>query len=527
MKTVHRTLQPMLFIACINASFLSFGNNIRIDNVSLTGQNTVEDYTMVRFDISWDNSWRTSTLENNWDAAWIFVKYRKKADTDWSHAYMNDAGHTTPTGGTITPGLVTPGSPFNATTNPAVGAFLYRNSDGIGNVNFSGAELRWNYGVNGLADYDSVEVCVFALEMVYIPQGAFYLGDNIVPGSSSSGHFVAGTTTDPFQLTSEAELTIGNTATSQVWGTSESGNNTIGSAGTLPSEFPKGYGGFYIMKYELSQYMYKEFLNKLTRTQQAARVSATTVGRYMSNNNSSSVPQVRNGIRVMSDPGGVLPRVYGNDLNNNDVEGEAEDGQHIACNWLSFGDLIAFADWCGLRPFTELEYEKTCRGILNSVANEYAWGNTNATNATSITNSGQTNEVAGNSGANLVSNNAANVQGPMRNGNFAGSGTNREQSGAAYYGVMELSGNLWEYTISVGRADNRTFNGRNNGNGILTSAGASDVGTWPATSGLRGGQWASTGAALQVSDRSAASTSTSYAATRSNWGGIRLARTEP
>ena len=61
------------------------------------------------------------------------------------------------------------------------------------------------------------------------------------------------------------------------------------------------------MKYELSQYMYKEFLNKLTRKQQAARVSAITTGMFMSNTDTDTVPQFRNSIRVMSDPEILFP----------------------------------------------------------------------------------------------------------------------------------------------------------------------------------------------------------------------------
>ena len=35
------------------------------------------------------------------------------------------------------------------------------------------------------------------------------------------------------------------------------------------------------MKYEISQEQYSEFLNKLTRNQQAQRFPSTTVGNYM------------------------------------------------------------------------------------------------------------------------------------------------------------------------------------------------------------------------------------------------------
>ena len=527
MKIITTTLKNLMLITALWITQTSlFANNIQVSNVALTGQNTVSKFTLVQFDISWDNSWRTSTLESNWDAAWIFVKYRKKANTDWNHCFLNNTGHTSPVGSTIDPGLENTAAAFNQTTNPAVGVFLYRSADGIGNVSYSGVQLRWNYGANGLADYDSVEVCVFAIEMVYIPQGSFYVGDNDLFGTSiSSGHFVQGTGTLPFQIMSEAALTIGNTATTELWGTSTTGSNTIGGAGTLVAEYPKGYQSFYIMKYELSQYMYKEYLNKLTRVQQAARVSATTVGRFMRDNNTSTVPQNRNGVKVMSDPGGALPRVYGNDLNNNGIEGEADDGQHIACNWLSADDLIAFADWSGLRPYTELEYEKACRGTLNAVANERAWGNINQTNATGITNGGQNNEVASNAGANIVFNNQAGVQGPMRCGNFATVATNREQAGAGYYGILEMSGNLWEYIVSVGVTAHRTFDGRAHGNGSLTAAGAANVTGWPATLCIRGGSWISNITLHYISDRSSASAI--YTFTRYNSMGIRLGRSNP
>ena len=523
-KLIQKTL--ILIVLSLPQTIL-FANNVQISNVKITGQDTASKFTMVQFDISWENSWRTSTLEKNWDAAWIFVKYRKKRETIWNHAYLNDSGHEAPTGSEITPGFVVTNAGFDATTNPAVGVFLYRSGDGIGNINYEGVQLRWNYsvsvnGVNGLADNDSVEVSVFAIEMVYIPTGSFYAGDGIHEGSNSVGRFVAGTTTEPFQITSEAALTIGDSATTQLWGTSTGGSSTIGNAGELPANFPKGYQSFYIMKYELSQYMYKEYLNKLTRTQQIARSGMNAVGRFMPNSTSS---QNRNGIRIMSSLGSSLPFVYGNDLNNNGIEGEPEDGLHIACNWLSFYDLMAFADWSGLRPYTELEFEKACRGTLPPVINECAWGTSNITNATTITNYGMENERA-NAGANIVTNNKTN--GPMRCGCFANDTTNREQAGATFYGVMEMSGNLWEYTYSVGRDDSRNFNGNIHGDGIINKDnGFTDIDEtdWPRGVSFRGSSWYDTSNAQQTSSRNHASSQYTYG--RYSTTGIRLARTQP
>src|SRR5690606_34108325 len=35
---------------------------------------------------------------------------------------------------------------------------------------------------------------------------------------------------------------------------------------------------------------------------------------------------------------------------------------------------FAYVDWAGLRPFTEMEYEKACRGPILPQARDYPWG---------------------------------------------------------------------------------------------------------------------------------------------------------
>ena len=294
----------------------------------------------------------------------------------------------------------------------------------------------------------------------------------------------------------------------------------INPAGTLSAEFQKDIR-VYIMKYELSQYMYKKFLDKVRPQQETGFCNYTNM--LMTDTDTATTPQYRNGIKVMSDPGGLLPRVYGNDLNNNGTEGEYDDGQYIACNWLSFYDLLAFADWSGLRPFTELEYEKACRGTLGPVASEYAWGTSNITYATGITNPGETDEVAANTGANIAFNNEAGVQGPLRCGNFAGAATNREQAGASYYGVMEMSGNLSEYVYSLGLSNNRNFNGNIHGGGRLKDNGSYSITSWPGSGSIRGSSWNNTENAHQISSRFNAQTN--YYGQPYNTMGIRLART--
>lgn len=512
--------QILFTISTFLISITSLANNITVSNVKVVNQNTEMDYTNIKFDVSWENSWRTSTFESNWDAAWIFVKFRKKTEQNFYHAYLNNNGHVAPTGCVISPGLVNTKNAFNTVTNPAVGVFIHRDANGIGNVNFTDISIRWNYGANGLADNDSVEICVYAIEMVYIPQGSFKLGDNFETSlSTNSRNFfhAGGGSITPFTVTSENELTIGNVNNTQLWATAQQG-----VAGTLPANFPKGFAGFYIMKYELSQFMYKEFLLKLTRDQQLTRAyHAAGINRYMYGN--TTTPWNRNGIKFVSDASGFNPRIYINDLNNNGIPNEESDGQDIACNYISFLDHLSFGDWCGLRPFTELEFEKACRGILNPVTGgEFPWGTTIIQNVTSITNPNTSTEIAGNASANSVYGNHGSVQGPMRSGNFARNSTSREQAGASYYGVMDLGGNLWEYVYTIRNTGNREFNGSVHGDGVLTSSGENNTVGWPTAGTIKGGAWNSSALDCNTSDRRGVKWD--YTNRRFNTTGIRLSR---
>ena len=180
----------------------SFANNIQVSNITLSGRDVNNDFTMVNFNLSWENSWRTSSAPSNWDAAWVFVKYRVNGG-NWKHAFLNNTGHVAATGSEVTVGLLTPKTTFNATTNPGVGAYIYRDADGSGNVNFNNIQLRWNYGANGVGDNDLIDVQVFAVEMVYVPSGSFYLGSG---GTYEMGAFIDGGTALPVLASGNSAL---------------------------------------------------------------------------------------------------------------------------------------------------------------------------------------------------------------------------------------------------------------------------------------------------------------------------------
>jgi hypothetical protein len=149
---------------------------------------------------------------------------------------------------------------------------------------------------------------------------------------------------------------------------------------------------------------------------------------------------------------------------------------------------------------TELEYEKACRGTATPVGNEFACGIVGSVPAENITNPGAANETTTTSGANVVLGAKTDVQGPMRVGVFAQSGTTRVQSGASYYGIMELSGNVSERAVTVGHSDGRAFTGVH-GNGALSANGHANQTAWPGLisgevtdangTGLRGSNWGS------------------------------------
>ena len=188
-------LQLLCFFLLLTQQALS--NNVQVSNVRLTGQDTAGNFTLVEFDISWENSWRYSGGPSNWDAAWIFVKYRIGASGQWQHAWLNNTGHITCGNGTIANGFLSPELPYNSSTNPSMGVFLHRSSTSSGSFACQDVRLRWNYGSNSVSDIAQVDIKVFAIEMVYIPQGSFYVGSG---GSESGAFYTYPETITPYQI---------------------------------------------------------------------------------------------------------------------------------------------------------------------------------------------------------------------------------------------------------------------------------------------------------------------------------------
>jgi len=444
-------MKVSFFVVTTLFTQLTFANNIQISNVRLASQNTNEGYYMVEFDLSWENSWRTSTYESNWDAAWVFVKFTPPNQQQYQHASLNyvngtNDGHTGPNTATIRTANNEYGN-----SGRGIGVFIYRSNNGIGDVNYQNIKLRWNYADDGIGDNDPIDISVSAIEMVYVPTGSFYLGD----GQGDFGQFEAGISGQPYHVTSENQITLGGGGASSL-----GNNNTINmlndddfndaTSRTLAADFPKGYNAFYCMKYEVSQGQYASFLAHLTFDQRTDRDG----------------PHYVNAVNVFP----------------------VEDGNHYAIaehpyramDYVNWADAAAYLDWAGLRPFSELEYEKACRGPQMPVNNELAWGNDSwyIEGMYTLENEGTPQEIIAPSslGQNVGNANTLSIYSgsdqPMRCGIFAASAINktRQETGATYYGIMEMSGNTYEPVISVGSNQTRDFSGLH-GDGNITSTG--------------------------------------------------------
>jgi len=222
-----------------------------------------------------------------------------------------------------------------------------------------------------------------------------------------------------------------------------------------------------------------------------------------------------------------------NDLNGNDVINEDNDAQNTAMININPMDNFAFADWCGLRIMTELEYEKSCRGVAYPVPDEYPWGSIEIIPPVGLLYNNTKNEIASNDDANVNYNNVSSVNGPIRVGAFAKSNTTRLQSGASYYGIMDLSGNMHEMTINVGTPEGRAYTGIH-GDGELSVNGNANVINWPGMNngeitekkgiGVRGGSYVNDNIVTRVSDRRHAATN-EYATLNRGWYvGVRAVR---
>ncbi len=511
----------LMLTLCVLSVGNIMANNISIQKVAIIDTNRTAKTVNIRFNISWENSWRDNV---NWDAAWIFVKYRRPQDSVWRyrHMTMGASGNNAGSGNT---------SMKFAVSEDKKGAFYYRQSNGAGNIKMDSLKLIWNYGADSVTVIDSVEVKVFATEMVYVPGGNFSLGDGNGKERSSNS-FQLKNAPNNFVTITDKWSPLVNTFVCNTCGSGDdailinSGIRISGMGGIDINDdkiadnpdYPTGYRSFYSMKYPVTQGQYADMLNTLSLRDS----SFSTFNNFI-----DTVRLKKVNTRYKRALQNLDPNFYNTpiDLQRHTISLDSIEVKYTvtrpdrAFGRASQQHYEAFSDWACMRPISELEYEKAARGPLppmykayrnnNNFNNsdttsnwsgfDWAWGNdssfarTQNFNNTKLKFSGIENGTEfysdysifkryvdpsrnGTGPGSTIIEGGDGGSGPYRVGIFATDTSSRISSGSTYYGIMDFSKNVSQMTIGISSATGRSFTYKRNGDGYLNATGFTDSG---------------------------------------------------
>ena len=411
-------------------SFSAQATNLVIENVRPVFRDDITTSKIsVIFDISWENAWRNS---KNHDAVWVFMKFNGYYN---NHVKLKHDGHRILQNrikGTPAPGI--------EVSSDSLGFFLSLTDTYRVDLNL---KLQIEQSTTSQSiNYRKMEgnFRVYGIEMVYIPQGPFTLGSPDDAAEKKAAFYKSdayGKEDGLIRIASEAEIKVAPEAGALYYWSEEALYNGD-QKGPVPAEFPKGFEAFYVMKYELTQGLYADFLNHLPDNWTFTR--SPVGGRYYD--------KKRGGIRL-------------------------EDGKYIAdnpnrpMNFISFTDGLAFTDWAALRPITELEYTKAARGPAEPKPYEFVWGTDNYDLLERY----------------VDSNSDLTLQNGWTEAQLKDE--NRAIFGASYYWVMDLNGSVWEKVITIGNEVGRQFKG-SHGDGNLDFGHATNE-DWPKSDDEVGG----------------------------------------
>jgi len=483
----------LFFLVTLFALETTKANNLAISTPVYNDGNKT-----LTFNVSWENSWKITSGPSNYDGVWIFIKRQACSSTNaWATALVSttSSDHTTALVGAGTKVLTVDA------VSDGMGVFVRRQYNGLGNIATHTITLLLNSSLTTspvITPTSGDNFKVFGIEMVYVPQGQFYLGDGRVTNTNNFSN--GNNSATPLLIT--AAMQQNGLGASTVY----TSNPSYGCPNYLPATFPIGYNGFWCMKYETSLVSYVDFLNSISYNEQAARLAKwgarypNSVNTYFSSGSTQS-----NDIHTSA--AGTYNTVPATFTFNSFAT-------YNPVSFLSWTDLTAYLDWTGLRPMTEFEYEKACRGTLLAVPNEYPWGDVNLSQVNGTGSNPGTfqmrpSNVGLYNGMCLYQWNDANWA-PYRSGSFANNLTTRSQSGATYYGIMEMGGNLSEQVVGGGSGYDFSNFTTANGDGILGADGNANTVGWPTGTGAntgnywKGGDFVGNGTypqIIQVSDR--------------------------
>ena len=458
---------------------------------------------LLRFSLSWKGSWKNDI---SYDGVYLFAKYKLHDEYGYKSLHIENGANISLNGAN------SPVKSFVAETG--LGLFVFP-SETQEKTDMSIAEITVPVFAAKESDINNIEdIQIFALEMVYVAEGSHYIGDS-ANGISKGGKLKNCLYTYPnkgaYLVSSEAAITFAPEDGKLYCDFDTADGREENDRFEIPATFPKGFNAFWYMKYSLTQGQFVQFMNCLTREQQQVHC--------MSDLSTEDIPKYYaiTGTDMPRDRCEVYCSRFGNKLPAPVHFYTAAPNRSM--NATSWADTSAFACFAGLRPMTELEYEKACRGPLPAVAGEFAWGSTKVGRVfhfDGVDGSGSEKPVPQKPGEICNCNYGTDIApfevdfkkvpdnpgwiGPVTAGLFENAPavpgiSERERIGASYYGIMELTGNVWENLVSVGRAEGRSFLPRH-GTGELTSDGCHEMDCWPDAKtglgvGVRGGVFVS------------------------------------
>ena len=416
------TILLSLFVATAASA-----SELKITNIRVVNRGDVlATPVSVVFDIQWKNAWNN---DKNHDAAWVFMKL----GGNWNnHVKLLPVGHKVLQDRSGA-------NPLIEVASDSLGFYILPGKNYRGEINCklqiliaTGSRPIPRQRLNGLT--------VLGIEMVYIPQGEFIIGSPDEAAIKRAAFYKSDADGNPdglLSIRSENAIQVGpEKGALYYW--SEQALYNGDQQGPVPTEFPKGFDAFYIMKYELTQGQYAAFLNDLPDNWTYTRSPLGGRDYY----------KKRGGIRI--EKGKYVA-----------------DNPHRPMNYVSFTDGLAYSDWAALRPITELEYEKAARGPAKPIDAEFVWG----------TNTYDKLERYVSEEAEVVLTNGWDES--------KLSDETRAVFGASYYWVMDLSGSVWEKVITIGNPIGRQFKGTH-GDGKLDFGQATND-DWPQSDDEVGG----------------------------------------
>jgi len=367
-----------------------------INNITVIPRD--DETAVIQFDLAWGGSWRT---EVNHDAVWVFFKFRTENDPvkgGWRHVFLkadppsqgssgvagkvlNPTGYgQAPAGGKLTFfrnkgdrtwtadgdtkfDFLVPVDRVPAgdgkTRELRYGVFVRRADHGMGTVSGGKLTVLWDLTKYPDVKKDTkVQLQAFDSMMMYVAEGPFYVGSG---GSETYSFYkfqaekkrgaekeritVGGATMviheevegsnefPPYRITNSAAIPTG-AKPGLLWARGAEPPD----GGEITATFPNGYKAFYAKRYPLDHSSYANMLDLLS--------PELADDRYQ--------PE---GFPVH----GEISRTLIGEGPGYSYRGEG--GRKSRCLfYMCWADCATYADWAGLRPMTELEYEKAVRG---------------------------------------------------------------------------------------------------------------------------------------------------------------------